>query len=129
MKGRIGRGREPGDQRGQRQHHQLAPAPQRDPRGGRIVGRGKQPGHADLHQRDQPEGGRKRHLETRMHQRLRRDREHDHRGDRQRAESDGAAVDHDRDQNYGRHEERTLRRHLGAGQQKVERGGDKRCRR
>jgi hypothetical protein len=56
-----------------------------------------------------------------MHQRFRRDRQHDHRGDRQRAERHGAAVDHDGDQHHRRHEERALRRDFGARQQQIER--------
>ena len=64
-----------------------------------------------------------------MHQRFRRDRKHDHRRYRQRAEGHGAAVDHDSDQHHRRHEERALRRDLGAGQQEIEQGGGKRCRR
>ena len=46
----------------------------------------------------------------------------------QRAERHGAAVDHDGDQHHRRHEERALRRDLGARQQQIERGGDQRGR-
>ena len=95
---------------------------------GRIVGRGEQTRHADLHQRHQSQRCRKRHLEARMHQRLRRQHQHDHRGHRQRAERHRAAVDHDGDQHHRGHEERALGRDLGAGQQQIERGGGKGCR-
>jgi hypothetical protein len=58
-----------------------------------------------------------------MHQRLRRDRQHNHRCHRERAECHGAAVDHDGDQHYGRHEERALGGDFGAGQQQIKGGG------
>jgi hypothetical protein len=76
-----------------------------------------------------PEGGRKRHLEARMHQRFRRHHQHDHGGNRQRAEGDGAAVDHDRDQHHRRHEERALGRDFRTRQQQIERRRGKRGRR
>ena len=60
-----------------------------------------------------------------MHQRFRRQRQHDHRCHRERAEGVGAAIDHHGDQHHRRHEERSLRRDLGAGQQKIKRGGGK----
>ena len=90
-----------------------------------IFGRGKQPRHAELHQRHQSKRSGKRHLEARMHQRFRRHRQHDHRRYRQRPECHGAAVDHHRDQHHRRHEERALGRHFGARQQKIKRGGGK----
>ncbi len=119
----IGRRRKSRDERRQRQRDDFAAAPQCGPRRRRMVGRREQFRHADLDQRHQPERRRERHLKARMHQRLRRDRQHDHRGDRQRAERDGAAIDHDRDQHHRRHEERALGRDLGAGQQEIERRG------
>jgi hypothetical protein len=92
-----------------------------------LSGEAKQTRHADLHQRHQAQGGRKRHLEAWMHQRFRRDCQHDHRRYRQRPERHGAAVDHDRDQNHRRHEERALGRYFRAGQQQIERSGGKGC--
>ncbi|MGY2806579.1 hypothetical protein ACVIHI_002777 [Bradyrhizobium sp. USDA 4524] len=64
-----------------------------------------------------------------MHQRLRRDREHDQRRHRQRPEGDRAAVDDHGEQHHGGHEERPLRRDLRARQQQIERRGDQRGRR
>ncbi|GCC47507.1 hypothetical protein chiPu_0031677, partial [Chiloscyllium punctatum] len=115
----VGRRREPRHQRGQREHHELTPAPQRKARGDRMVGRCQEVRQPDLHQRHQPQRRGKRHLEARMHQRLRRDREHDQRRHRQRSEGDGAAVDDHRDQHHGRHEERPLGRDLRARQQQI----------
>ena len=60
-----------------------------------------------------------------MHQRFRREREHDHRRERQRAEGDRLPVGHHREQYHRRHEERALRRHLRAGQQEIEQRRDK----
>ena len=63
-----------------------------------------------------------------MHQRFRRHRQHDHGCDRERAKRNGAAVDHDRDQHHGRHEERALRRDFRARQQQIERRRNEGCR-
>ena len=65
-------------------------------------------------------------LEARMHQRLGRQRQHDHGRHRERAECHGATIDDDRDQNHRRHEERTLGRDVGAGQQQIKGGGGQR---
>jgi hypothetical protein len=62
-----------------------------------------------------------------MHQRFRRDPEHDQGGDRQRTEGDGAAIDHDRDQHHRGHEERALGRHFRARKQQIKRRSRKRC--
>jgi hypothetical protein len=66
-------------------------------------------------------------LEARMHQRLRRQRQHDHGRYRKRTERHGATVDHDSDPHYRRHEERSLRRDVAAGQQQIKGCGGKRC--
>jgi hypothetical protein len=79
-----------------------------------LSGGRKQARHADLHQRHQAKRCRKRHLKARVHQRLRRDHQHDQGCDRKRAEGDGPAIDHDGDQHHGCHEERTLGRNFGA---------------
>jgi hypothetical protein len=63
-----------------------------------------------------------------MHQRFRRHRQHDHGRDRERAKRNRPAIDHDRDQHHGCHEERALRRHFRPRQQQIERGGDEGCR-
>jgi hypothetical protein len=62
-----------------------------------------------------------------MHQRLRRQHQHDHGGDRQRPEGYRTTVDQDRDQHHRRHEERTLAGDVTAGQQQIEGGGGKGC--
>jgi hypothetical protein len=61
-----------------------------------------------------------------MHQRFRRDQEHDHGRHRERAEGDRAAIDHDRNQHDGRHEERSLGCDFRAREQEVKGGGDQR---
>ena len=88
-----------------------------------MICRREQARHADLHQRHQAQRRGKRHLKARMHQRFRRDRQHDQGRDRERAKRNRAAIDHDRDQHHGRHEERALRRHFRPRQQQVERSG------
>ena len=128
VKRRIGHGREPRHQRCQQQHREFAATPQRRTRGCGVIGGCEQAGHADLHQRHQAERGRKRHLETRMHQRFRRDCQHDQGRDRKRAKRDRPAIDHHRDQHHGRHEERALGGHFRARQQQIERGGGERRR-
>jgi hypothetical protein len=59
---------------------------------------------------------------------FRRDRKHEHRRDRECAEGDRAAVDHDGDQDHRRHEKRALGRDLGARQQQIEQRRGKRRR-
>jgi hypothetical protein len=61
-----------------------------------------------------------------MHQRLRRQRQHDHGRYRERSECHGATVDDDRDQHHRRHEERSLRRDVGAGQQQIKQSSSQR---
>ena len=64
-----------------------------------------------------------------MHQRFRRHRQHDQGRDRERAKRNRPAIDHDRDQHHGCHEERALRRHFRPRQQQIEGGRDEGCRR
>jgi hypothetical protein len=106
-------------QRGQQQRHDLAATPQRHAGGRGMIGACEHPRHADLHQRHQAKGCRKRHLKARMHQRFRRDPEHDQGRDRERTEGDGAAVDHDSDQHHRGHEERALGHHFRAREQQI----------
>ena len=129
VKGGIGRGRKSRHQRCQDQRHDLPAAPQSNARTRRAIGRGKQARHADLHQRDEPERCRKRHLEARMDQRFRRNHQHDQRRHCQGSERDGPPIDHDGDQHHGGHEKRTLGRNFGARQQQIEGGRDQRRRR
>ena len=92
----------------------------------RGVGSGGDPGDAALIGGDQRQRRRERHLEARMHHRLRRQQH-----DRERRHRDGAQrqrrpVRHDADQHHRCHDEGALRRHLGAGQHEVAGGGDER---
>jgi len=67
---------------------------------------------------------------ARMHQRLRRQRQHDHGRHRERTERHGATVDDDHDQHHRRHEKRALGRDVAAGQQQIKgRCGQRRGRR
>ena len=70
--GGIRRGGEAGDQRGDDQAQRLVDAPQRGAGVQRAVAAAAHPRHAAIVGRDQRQRRRKRHLETRMHHRLRR---------------------------------------------------------
>ena len=106
---RIGRGREPSDERGHGQQHDFAHAPQREPRAKRRIGAGRRPGKAALISADERERRGKRHLEARMDDRFGHQQH-----DRKRRNRDGPhgkrrPVDHDTDQDHRDHDEGALR--------------------
>ena len=119
VKGRVRRGGEPCDQRGQHHAGDLAPAPQRHARGQRRVGLGA-PRQAVLIGRDQRQRRGKRHLEARMHDRLRREQQHGEGGDRDGAEGQRRPVEHDADQHDRDHDEGALRGDARARQHQIE---------
>ena len=79
-------------------------APHSAARGERRIGLGV-PRPAVLIARDQRQRRRKRHLEARMHHRLRREQQHCEGRDRNGAEGERRAIEHDADEHDRDHDE------------------------
>ena len=98
MEGCVRRCRQTRNQRRKNERDDLAAAPQRHPGADRGVGAGRHPGQAALVGGDQRKRRRKRHLEARMHHRLRGQQQHAERRERQRPQRQRRPVDHHADQ-------------------------------
>ena len=122
-KAEIGAGREPGDERGDRDpEHRPGEAPARRDLGmdpprapaQRLVGG------------DERDGRRERHLEAGLGQALGRDGENEERRERDRAHGQRRAIEEDGDEDHRRHDIGALRRDVAARDQQVGAGGDER---
>jgi len=87
------------------QPHDLAPSPERDACGERSFGAAGRKGQPVLVTRNERKGCRKRHLEARMHDRLRRQQQHGYGRNRDGAEGQGLTVNHHPNEYNRNHDE------------------------
>ena len=113
MEGGVRRGGKAGDQRSQKQPNDLSRAPERHARPERGVGIGA-PRQPVLIAAIKRQRCRKRHLEARMHDRLRRKQQHADRRNRKRAKGQRRAIQHHANEHDCDHDERALSGNLGA---------------